>query len=42
MEGLVINHHADNTLDSFCKWQKSLNPSEPDDSHHDVAVLITR
>ncbi|XP_041086125.1 A disintegrin and metalloproteinase with thrombospondin motifs 10 [Polyodon spathula] len=47
---LEINHHAGKSLDSFCKWQKSiLNRSGngnaiPDNgiAHHDTAVLITR
>lgn len=40
---LKITHHADNTLNSFCRWQNDMNP--PDDAHpnhHDVAVLLTR
>ncbi|CAH2296534.1 A disintegrin and metallo ase with thrombospondin motifs 12 [Pelobates cultripes] len=42
-EGLKIVHHADHTLASFCKWQKSINPkSDVHPAHHDVAVLLTR
>ncbi|KAM4808990.1 A disintegrin and metalloproteinase with thrombospondin motifs 12 [Rhinophrynus dorsalis] len=42
-EGLKIVHHADQTLASFCKWQKSINPkSDAHPAHHDVAVLLTR
>ncbi|XP_044132344.1 A disintegrin and metalloproteinase with thrombospondin motifs 12 isoform X2 [Bufo gargarizans] len=42
-EGLKIVHHADQTLTSFCKWQKSINPkSDSHPAHHDVAVLLTR
>ncbi|XP_030045681.1 A disintegrin and metalloproteinase with thrombospondin motifs 7 isoform X2 [Microcaecilia unicolor] len=42
-EDLKISHHADNTLKSFCKWQKSINPKgDAHPTHHDVAVLITR
>ncbi|KAM5169653.1 A disintegrin and metalloproteinase with thrombospondin motifs 12 isoform 1-T1 [Callospermophilus lateralis] len=42
-QGLKIIHHAEKTLSSFCKWQKSINPkSDLNPVHHDVAVLITR
>uniref|UniRef100_A0ABM5FUA3 A disintegrin and metalloproteinase with thrombospondin motifs 12 n=1 Tax=Pogona vitticeps TaxID=103695 RepID=A0ABM5FUA3_9SAUR len=42
-EGLKIVHHADKTLASFCKWQKSINPkTDANPLHHDVAVLLTR
>ncbi|XP_074064523.1 A disintegrin and metalloproteinase with thrombospondin motifs 12 isoform X2 [Macrotis lagotis] len=42
-QGLKIIHHADKTLASFCKWQKSINPkSDLNPAHHDVAVLLTR
>ncbi|XP_053304114.1 A disintegrin and metalloproteinase with thrombospondin motifs 12 [Spea bombifrons] len=42
-EGLKIVHHADQTLASFCKWQKSINPkSDAHPAHHDIAVLLTR
>ncbi|XP_041133358.1 A disintegrin and metalloproteinase with thrombospondin motifs 6-like [Polyodon spathula] len=44
---LEINHHADKSLDSFCKWQKTLNTQSQDSKasgipHHDNAVLVTR
>lgn len=40
---LKITHHADNSLNSFCKWQKGLNMKGDDHPlHHDVAVLLTR
>ncbi|NXS33699.1 ATS7 metalloproteinase, partial [Pomatostomus ruficeps] len=42
-EELKISHHADNTLRSFCKWQKSINvKGDSHPLHHDVAVLLTR
>ncbi|KAL8204010.1 UNVERIFIED_CONTAM: hypothetical protein K2H54_066066 [Gekko kuhli] len=42
LQGLKIVHHADKTLASFCKWQKSINPkSDTNALHHDVAVLLT-
>ncbi|XP_074851795.1 A disintegrin and metalloproteinase with thrombospondin motifs 12 [Carettochelys insculpta] len=42
-QGLKIVHHADKTLASFCKWQKSINPkNDANPIHHDVAVLLTR
>uniref|UniRef100_A0A673ZKF4 ADAM metallopeptidase with thrombospondin type 1 motif 7 n=1 Tax=Salmo trutta TaxID=8032 RepID=A0A673ZKF4_SALTR len=42
-EDLKITHHADNSLSSFCKWQKRLNvKGEEHAVHHDVAVLLTR
>ncbi|KAJ8262663.1 hypothetical protein COCON_G00151200 [Conger conger] len=42
-KGLKIMHHADTTLNSFCAWQKNINPqSDTHPAHHDVAVLITR
>nr|XP_015198836.1 PREDICTED: A disintegrin and metalloproteinase with thrombospondin motifs 7-like [Lepisosteus oculatus] len=42
-EGLKITHHADNSLNSFCRWQKNLNvKGDEHPVHHDVAVLITR
>ncbi|XP_041371036.1 A disintegrin and metalloproteinase with thrombospondin motifs 12-like isoform X2 [Gigantopelta aegis] len=42
-EDLKITHHADKTLQSFCKWQKKMNFRDDDDpNHHDVAVLLTR
>ncbi|KAG1925552.1 A disintegrin and metalloproteinase with thrombospondin motifs [Pimephales promelas] len=42
-EDLKISHHADHSLNSFCKWQKGINMKDDDHPvHHDVAVLITR
>ncbi|XP_062868970.1 A disintegrin and metalloproteinase with thrombospondin motifs 7 [Trichomycterus rosablanca] len=42
-EDLKITHHADNSLNSFCKWQKGINMKGDDHLvHHDVAVLLTR
>uniref|UniRef100_A0A3Q3FUL3 ADAM metallopeptidase with thrombospondin type 1 motif 7 n=1 Tax=Labrus bergylta TaxID=56723 RepID=A0A3Q3FUL3_9LABR len=42
-DDLKITHHADNSLNSFCKWQKKLNMKGDEHSlHHDVAVLLTR
>ncbi|XP_067827399.1 A disintegrin and metalloproteinase with thrombospondin motifs 7-like isoform X2 [Heptranchias perlo] len=42
-EDLKITHHADNTLTSFCKWQKKINiKGDSHPTHHDVAVLLTR
>ncbi|KAI5608567.1 A disintegrin and metalloproteinase with thrombospondin motifs 7 [Silurus asotus] len=42
-EDLKITHHADNSLNSFCKWQKHLNTKGDEHPvHHDVAVLLTR
>ncbi|CAH2283748.1 A disintegrin and metallo ase with thrombospondin motifs 16 [Pelobates cultripes] len=37
--GLVINHHADHTLSSFCQWQSGLVGK--DGSRHDHAILLT-
>lgn len=47
---LEINHHADKSLDSFCRWQRSIlsghgganGVPETGVAHHDNAVLITR
>ncbi|KAK2146183.1 hypothetical protein LSH36_626g04010 [Paralvinella palmiformis] len=39
---LEVSHHAEKTLNSFCKWQKELNPPADHPNHHDVAVLLTR
>nr|XP_033810224.1 A disintegrin and metalloproteinase with thrombospondin motifs 10 isoform X2 [Geotrypetes seraphini] len=47
---LEINHHAGKSLDSFCKWQKSIMNRnghgnaipESGIANHDTAVLITR
>lgn len=42
-EDLKISHHADNTLRSFCKWQKSINmKGDAHPLHHDTAILLTR
>ncbi|KAB1257243.1 A disintegrin and metalloproteinase with thrombospondin motifs 7, partial [Camelus dromedarius] len=42
-EDLKITHHADNTLKSFCKWQKSINmKGDAHPLHHDAAILLTR
>uniref|UniRef100_A0A3Q4HU89 A disintegrin and metalloproteinase with thrombospondin motifs 7-like n=1 Tax=Neolamprologus brichardi TaxID=32507 RepID=A0A3Q4HU89_NEOBR len=42
-DDLKITHHADNSLNSFCKWQKKLNmKGDEHPLHHDVAVLLTR
>ncbi|KAJ3597712.1 hypothetical protein NHX12_001229 [Muraenolepis orangiensis] len=38
-EGLVINHHADHTLNSFCQWQSGLGGRGG--RRHDHAVLLT-
>ncbi|XP_053699807.1 A disintegrin and metalloproteinase with thrombospondin motifs 16 [Synchiropus splendidus] len=38
-EGLVINHHADHTLNSFCHWQSTLGGREG--QRHDHAILLT-
>ncbi|XP_076971227.1 A disintegrin and metalloproteinase with thrombospondin motifs 16 [Tamandua tetradactyla] len=37
--GLVINHHADHTLSSFCQWQSGLMGK--DGTRHDHAILLT-
>ncbi|XP_005393493.2 PREDICTED: A disintegrin and metalloproteinase with thrombospondin motifs 7 isoform X5 [Chinchilla lanigera] len=40
---LKITHHADNTLRSFCKWQKNINmKGDAHPQHHDTAILLTR
>nr|CAB3220001.1 A disintegrin and metalloproteinase with thrombospondin motifs 6 [Phallusia mammillata] len=45
--GLEINHHADQSLNSFCRWQSDINVNESTGSsdfglaHHDNAILIT-
>ncbi|XP_041918087.1 A disintegrin and metalloproteinase with thrombospondin motifs 7 isoform X1 [Alosa sapidissima] len=42
-EDLKITHHADHSLNSFCKWQKRLNmKGDGHPVHHDVAILLTR
>ncbi|XP_072534970.1 A disintegrin and metalloproteinase with thrombospondin motifs 16 [Salminus brasiliensis] len=38
-DGLVISHHADHTLNSFCQWQSGLAGREG--RRHDHAVLLT-
>ncbi|XP_030639093.1 A disintegrin and metalloproteinase with thrombospondin motifs 16 [Chanos chanos] len=38
-EGLVISHHADHTLNSFCQWQSGL--AGQTGRRHDHAVLLT-
>ncbi|KAH0619535.1 hypothetical protein JD844_000234, partial [Phrynosoma platyrhinos] len=37
--GLVINHHADQSLNSFCQWQSALVGKNG--KHHDHAILLT-
>uniref|UniRef100_A0A4W3HNI1 ADAM metallopeptidase with thrombospondin type 1 motif 16 n=1 Tax=Callorhinchus milii TaxID=7868 RepID=A0A4W3HNI1_CALMI len=37
--GLLINHHADRTLNSFCQWQSGLVSKEG--NRHDHAILLT-
>ncbi|XP_021105762.1 A disintegrin and metalloproteinase with thrombospondin motifs 7 isoform X1 [Heterocephalus glaber] len=40
---LKITHHADNTLRSFCKWQRNINmKGDAHPQHHDTAILLTR
>ncbi|XP_032692766.1 A disintegrin and metalloproteinase with thrombospondin motifs 7 [Lontra canadensis] len=42
-EDLKVTHHADNTLRSFCRWQKSINmKGDAHPLHHDTAILLTR
>ncbi|KAK2087931.1 A disintegrin and metalloproteinase with thrombospondin motifs 7 [Saguinus oedipus] len=42
-EDLKITHHADNTLKSFCKWQKSINmKGDAHPLYHDTTILLTR
>ncbi|KAG7262802.1 hypothetical protein CRUP_002472 [Coryphaenoides rupestris] len=38
-DGLVINHHADHTLNSFCQWQSGLGGRGG--RRHDHAILLT-
>ncbi|XP_061772178.1 A disintegrin and metalloproteinase with thrombospondin motifs 16 isoform X1 [Nerophis ophidion] len=38
-DGLVISHHADHTLNSFCQWQSTLGGREG--QRHDHAILLT-
>ncbi|XP_029182362.2 A disintegrin and metalloproteinase with thrombospondin motifs 6-like [Acropora millepora] len=41
--GLVINHHASNTLESFGRWaERNNNPLDNDENHYDYATLLTR
>uniref|UniRef100_S4R8T0 Peptidase M12B domain-containing protein n=2 Tax=Petromyzontidae TaxID=7746 RepID=S4R8T0_PETMA len=37
--GLVISHHADQTLSSFCQWQAGV--SGRNGARHDHAILLT-
>lgn len=37
--GLVLRHHADHTLSSFCQWQSGLTGK--DGTRHDHAILLT-
>ncbi|XP_024906271.1 A disintegrin and metalloproteinase with thrombospondin motifs 16 [Pteropus alecto] len=37
--GLVLRHHADRTLSSFCQWQSGLTGK--DGARHDHAILLT-
>ncbi|XP_038068183.1 A disintegrin and metalloproteinase with thrombospondin motifs 7-like [Patiria miniata] len=42
-EELSIEHDADKTLSSFCRWQRMINPGDENHpNHHDAAVLLTR
>ncbi|XP_070563783.1 A disintegrin and metalloproteinase with thrombospondin motifs 6-like isoform X2 [Ptychodera flava] len=48
-EKLKISYHAKKSLDSFCAWQKEINPAPNSEAalkeglkHHDNAVLMTR
>lgn len=42
-EDLVITHHADKSLRSFCKWQMNMNFKDDDHpNHHDIAILLTK
>ncbi|XP_078346439.1 A disintegrin and metalloproteinase with thrombospondin motifs 6-like isoform X2 [Oculina patagonica] len=41
--GLVVNHHASNTLESFGRWaERNNNPLDNDENHYDYAALFTR
>jgi len=41
--GLVVNHHASNTLESFGRWaERNNNPLDNDENHYDYATLFTR
>ncbi|KAL0188779.1 hypothetical protein M9458_015878, partial [Cirrhinus mrigala] len=37
--GLSINHHADQSLNSFCQWQSGLIGKNG--KRHDHAILLT-
>lgn len=40
---LAITPAADETLKSFCEWQKSVNPQDTKNpNHHDIALLFSR
>ncbi|KAK2490055.1 hypothetical protein MC885_005376, partial [Smutsia gigantea] len=39
MGGLLINHHADQSLNSFCRWQSALIGKNG--KRHDHAILLT-
>lgn len=40
---LIITHHADKSLRSFCRWQRKINFKDDNHpNHHDVAILMTR
>ncbi|CRL05730.1 CLUMA_CG018759, isoform A [Clunio marinus] len=42
-QDLNVTQVATATLESFCRWQRTLNPKQDDDpQHHDVAILVTR
>ncbi|XP_074650847.1 A disintegrin and metalloproteinase with thrombospondin motifs 6-like [Tubulanus polymorphus] len=42
-DDLKVSHHADNTLQSFCKWQHKIQmKDDKHPNHHDVAILLTR
>ncbi|KAK3089633.1 hypothetical protein FSP39_005227 [Pinctada imbricata] len=42
-DNLTLTHHADRSLDSFCKWQHIQNLTAEDNgvNHHDNAILLT-
>ena len=41
--GLIINHHARNTLDSFGSWaSRASDQDDRSDDHYDYAILLTR
>ncbi|XP_030832884.1 A disintegrin and metalloproteinase with thrombospondin motifs 7-like, partial [Strongylocentrotus purpuratus] len=42
-DDLEISNNADDTLNSFCAWQDTLNPEgDEQHNHHDNAILLTR